>query len=68
MNDFQKGILKAILTSQLSIENAALEAIRNLDISIHTPGSVGNYLKKTHEAKIIEICKQLADINKDYNG
>ena len=57
MNDFQRGIVKAMLTSQLAIEKAALEAIKD------SPDNVGN-LKRIQKAKIEEIEKQLEDINK----
>lgn len=61
MNDFQRGILKAILTSQLSIETAALESIKS-DGDVDS--QVGYHLILVQEAKITEITKQIDDINK----
>jgi len=59
MNDFQKGILKAILTSQLSIEKAALDIIMS-DGDEHS--SPGFHLVLIQEAKINEIKKQLFEL------
>lgn len=61
MNDFQRGILKAILTSQLSIETSVLESIKNEG---DVDSQVGYHLILVQEAKIAEITKQIDDINK----
>lgn len=58
MNEFQKGIIRPILESQLAIEKAALEAIKSTGT-----GDVRYYLIISHEAKITEIKKQLDSLN-----
>lgn len=63
MNDFQKTILKAILTSQLAIEKASLKAL-NKDCDVYN--SVGNMLTTGAEAKIKEIKKQLKELEIDW--
>lgn len=61
MNDFQKGILRPILESQLAVEKAALKSIEsNGDPS----STVGYNLCLVHKAKISEIKKQLSELNK----
>lgn len=60
MNEFQKTILRPILESQLAIEKAALESLRN---GGDPQSTVGYNLCLIHESKIKEIKRQLDSLN-----